>query len=226
MKCLVPPSGISCWKLKKMDFLSWNLQKGNWGQWKCLLFLGDFSVVVSLGDQFEFTYYIRDSNYRIRPLEVMSVLQGARQLHFLVLGHCAEPVLGDIPRILTEYERDTQPRKAGKSVLLKWGKGCCLFSGFNPYKSKKGDKKISERTDLKRRRVKYPFTSRMARADHCLNLGTSLFLVQLAVCYKSPADSWVSRQVWRNADFPISTLARATISSPEALTRGKLHICN
>lgn len=91
-----------------------------------------FGVVMSLGDWFEFTYYLRDSNYNIKPLEVMSVLLGTRQPHFLVLSHCAEPALGDIPRIPAEYERSTQPRKAGKSVHLKWGKGCCFFSGFNP----------------------------------------------------------------------------------------------
>lgn len=78
---------------------------------------------MSLGDWFEFPFYLRDSNYKIKPLEVMSVLLGTRQPRFLVLGHYAEPALGDIPRIPAEYERSTQPREAGKSVLLKWGKG-------------------------------------------------------------------------------------------------------
>jgi len=82
-----------------------------------------------LGDWFKFTYYLRDSNYKIKPLKVMSVLLGTRQPLFLVLGHCAEPALGDIPRITSEYERSTQPRKAAKSVLLNWGRDtvCFLF---------------------------------------------------------------------------------------------------
>lgn len=135
------------WKTKKMGSISWNLQKGNWGQWKCPLLSGDFGVVMSLGGRFEFTSYLRESNYKIKPHEVMSMLLGTRQPRFLVLGHCAEPALGDIPGIPAEYERSTQPRKAGKSVLLKRGKGCCLFSGFNLYKSKKENQKIKEWED-------------------------------------------------------------------------------
>lgn len=104
-------------------------------------------MVMSLGDQFEFTYYLRDSNCKIKPPKLVPMLLGTRQRCFLVLGHCAEPALGDIPVIPAECERSTQPRKAGKSALLKWGKGCCLFSGFNPWKSKKGNQKIKEWED-------------------------------------------------------------------------------
>lgn len=71
-------------------------------------------MVMCLGDQFEFTYYLIDSNYKVKPLEIMSVLLQTRQPCFLVLGHCAEPALGNIPRIPAEYERNTWPRKAGK----------------------------------------------------------------------------------------------------------------
>lgn len=104
-------------------------------------------MVMRPGDWFEFPCYLRDCQYKIKPFKVMSVLVGSRQPGCLVLGHSAEPALGDIPRIPTGYERSNQPRKAGKSVLLKWGKGCCLFSDFNLHKSKKGNKKIAEWED-------------------------------------------------------------------------------
>lgn len=60
------------------------------------------------------SHIIWNINYKIKPLQVMSLLLGTRQTHFLVLGHCAETALGDIPRIPTEHERSTQPRKAEK----------------------------------------------------------------------------------------------------------------
>lgn len=104
-------------------------------------------VVMRPGDGFEFPCQLRDSHYKMKPLEVMSVLAGSGQPRCLVLGHSAEPALGGIPRIPTEYERSNQPRKAGKSVLLEWGKGCCLFSDFNLQKSKKRNQKIKEWED-------------------------------------------------------------------------------
>lgn len=66
--------------------------------------------------------------------------------------------MGDIPRIPTEYERSNQPRKAGKSVLLKWGKGAVCFLILICRSPRKGTKKLkSGRTELEGRRVKVSF---------------------------------------------------------------------
>lgn len=77
----------------------------------------------------------------------MSVLVGTRQPRCLVLG-----LLQSLPwEISQEYPRSVKgaisQEKQEKSVLLKWGKGCCLFSDFNLQKSKKGNQKIKEWED-------------------------------------------------------------------------------
>lgn len=102
------------------------------------------------GDGFEFPCYLRDNHYKIKPLKVMSVLVGTRQPRCLVQGHSAKPALGDIPRIPKEHKRSNQlllQKEQEKSVLLKWGKGCCLFSDFNLQKSKKENQKIKQWED-------------------------------------------------------------------------------
>lgn len=73
----------------------------------------DSDIVTRLEDWFE---YILSETAIIK----LSYL-GSQQPHFLVLGHCAEPALGDTPGIPTEYEGSTQPRKREKCSAVEEG---------------------------------------------------------------------------------------------------------
>lgn len=56
---------------------------------------------------------------------------GSQQPHFLVLGHCAEPALGDTPGIPTEYEGNTQPRKVGEVFCSRGRDAVCFLFLIN-----------------------------------------------------------------------------------------------
>lgn len=73
-----------------------------------------------LEGRFEFTYYLRDSNYKIKPLEVVSVLLGTRQLGHWCWGYWCWAVVQRLP---WELAQGYPPSLKGVLSQEKQGKG-------------------------------------------------------------------------------------------------------
>lgn len=117
-----------------------------------------FGVVMSLGDRFEFTYYLRDSNYKIKPLEVMSVLLGTSS-HTSWCWAIVQSLPWEISQgYPLSMKGALSQEKQEKVFIWSGGRDAVSFLVLIRRSPRKGTKKLkSGRTELEGRGVKVSF---------------------------------------------------------------------